>query len=644
MLIIQIFSQLLGYSLACLGAGVLILNIIAKRSNSIQSASPGTLLASAFILGQGILASLWLLLALKGWFSPSLVLGISLICILVGIFLGRGLFVAFGQQVSSLWRELRQEPWGWQVIVALTILLCLAWVTSIGRPFEGDSAAFYMALPKVIASSHRLVPLPGYDNYTNIGLQAELHYAVFMAFDDLDAARLFAWPTILAGAVMLLAIGKQIGLGQRGQWIALALIFSSSAIIYLSGDGKADLFAAAPGLAAYYWILRTHDCKKMALWLTGFFSGFAIAAKLSYIVVMAPGLVLLLFWTFREKLLDKNGRKEFLLVISVAGIQIFAALLISIAPQLIKNTLLYHNPIAPFGTDGIGWAKQIWFGPETTRRIVLTYPFALVFGDYWGQYGTLSPLVMAFLPLAIFLPKSRQTLLSPLVVVTLSAAVGLLLWIVTQPSVLAPRYILATLLLFVLLPARAVEYVSKNDRHSRWLNTGIIVCMIVTILAGLHFSEIIFLPRVTFAYLTEKINECDRDGAYCQVSTFINHQAQAGDRVYLATYYRYWLRPDLLQCANTISDSKIFQSKHTSAERWASFYEQGFRFLMVDRKTHSAFLEKFPLENPPAWLKPTILYQEGSLEIYQLDFKNPPTSPLKTCRLVHPPAWDVVDR
>src|SRR5687768_11058896 len=104
MLIIQIFSNLLGYSLACFGAGVLILNIIAKRSNSTQSVSPGTLLASAFILGQGILASIWLLLGLKGWFSPSLILGISLIFILVGIFLGRGLFVAFGQQVSSLWR------------------------------------------------------------------------------------------------------------------------------------------------------------------------------------------------------------------------------------------------------------------------------------------------------------------------------------------------------------------------------------------------------------------------------------------------------------------------------------------------------------------------------------------------------------
>jgi hypothetical protein len=65
---------------------------------------------------------------------------------------------------------------------------------------------------------------------------------------------------------------------------------------------------------------------------------------------------------------------------------------------------------------------------------------------------------------------------------------------------------------------------------------------------------------------------------------------------------------------------------------------------MVDRTTHAAFFEDFNLENPPAWLKATILYQEGSLAVYQFDFKNPPTSQLKTCRLVHPPAWDVVDR
>ena len=86
-------------------------------------------------------------------------------------------------------------------------------------------------------------------------------------------------------------------MGRRGQWIALTMLFTSSAIIWLSGDGKTDLFAVAFGFAAIYWGMQLrHGSWWMAFWLTGLFSGFAIVAKFSYLPVMAPAIFLLVLW------------------------------------------------------------------------------------------------------------------------------------------------------------------------------------------------------------------------------------------------------------------------------------------------------------------------------------------------------------
>jgi hypothetical protein len=164
------------------------------------------------------------------------------------------------------------------------------------------------------------------------------------------------------------------------------------------------------------------------------------------------------------------------------------------------------------------------------------------------------------------------------------------------------------------------------------------------IAVGLYSLNVVFFPKNTFAYLTGEMNECERDGEYCQAMSVINHQAKPGDRVYLATYYRYWLRPDLLQCVNGTRNYIEGISSFSHEKRWLSLYQQGFLYLMADRSTHGAVLDDLKLESPPAWLKLNLLYEGGQLTVYRLDFDNPPTSQLRTCRQIHPPAWDVVEK
>src|SRR5271157_2767150 len=161
----KITFLLLAYSTACLGGGTLALRMLTYRSDTDLKQSAGTMLATAFALGQGLLASLWLLLALVGWFSRPVIAGVVVILALSGVILAWNWLRSGTRQAALIWRELRSDSWGWQSLAGLTLLLCLAWITSIGRPLVVDASAFYMALPKVVAASQRLVPLPGYEGF-----------------------------------------------------------------------------------------------------------------------------------------------------------------------------------------------------------------------------------------------------------------------------------------------------------------------------------------------------------------------------------------------------------------------------------------------------------------------------------------------
>jgi len=619
------------------------MRLLLGKSKSVVRASPGTELASAFLLGQGVLANIWVFVALAGWFAPPFVLGAVILCIISGVTSARPCLVGFVHQMRSHWLELRTYSWGWKLLVFLTILICMSWMTSLGRPLMGDATAFYMALPKVVAASHRLVPLPGYEAFSQVGLQGEMHYAALMALGSADAAQLFAWPTILAGAVMLLAIGSQAGLGRRGQWIALACLFTSSAVIFLSGDGKVGLFAAALGLAAYYWAKRSAESQRFfVVGLAGLFTGFALVAKFSYVPVLLPGIFLLIMWGLCIDLKDKGDLASWLRSSGATFIQLGFWMLLAILPHLIKNYVLFNNPIAPFNLSGMGWADQTWFGPETTRRIVLTYPLALTFGKYWAQYGNLSPLVLAFLPLSILLPRHRSLRASSLAAITLAASAGLICWVILRPSLLSPRYILATLLLFIPLAARAAEHISRSNPKQHWFGAGILAAIIVTVcMVGLYCVQIAFFPKNTARYLVGRMSECERDGVYCLAMEALNKQAEPGTRVFLAAWNRYWLRPDLLQCLFGEKDYPMVFGK-TSEEKWLGIYKRGFRYLLADRIAHSKMIESLDMAQPPPWLQIVPIFEVAHLSVYQLDFDNPPGEPLVECLQVSPPAWDVV--
>ena len=170
MLALSILISLITYSTACLGLGELIFHALTYKINQINHLSAGTKLATSFILGQGFLANLWLLIALPGWFAPEVIVGIVLVLSVCGVIQTKRQIANISRQLHSIGYDWWTEPWGWRLLGILTLLICLFCLTSLGRPMSIDGAKVYMAFPKVVADTHRLMPLPGiYQQFSTAG-------------------------------------------------------------------------------------------------------------------------------------------------------------------------------------------------------------------------------------------------------------------------------------------------------------------------------------------------------------------------------------------------------------------------------------------------------------------------------------------
>lgn len=307
--------------------------------------------------------------------------------------------------------------------------------------------------------------------------------------------------------------------------------------------------------------------------------------------------------------------------------------------NMIGTANVLRAALAPFvgGPQDKGWLQQVWFNQETTRRIVLTYPLAFVFGRYPTQGGGLSFLALACLPLALlFLTRPRPFSRSTLAQVTVVALVGLLLWVFLHPSVIAPRYLLATLLLFYLIAAKGAEYAWEADTPLRLIRFGIAGTLFVALLAAAYP-----LWTVGWAALMGRFSqdECALASKFCAPLTSLNRIACPGDRVYMTNYSGYWLRPDLLQCRDNREDERAVRSSPVPLE---ALCHRGFRFVVVDRTSHGEMLSRLESSPLPSWLSAEKVFESSDLSTWRLVAKSPRGCPALTCRQLNPPAWNVV--
>lgn len=601
----------LAHSLACLGAGRAIQWALGLRPASHAAANAHGAwigLATQFLAGVMAFNAVLTVLGLLGWLRPvpvGVVQAMGWLALVALRPAGASLREAFHITLE----EVRGLAWPLQMLGAVLVVFfsCLG-IAALLTPPTGDAEAFYMAYANILASSGVLEPMHGtYRVFSSIGLPAELHFAVLIWLQGTPAAKLFVWPMAMASGVFLAGIVGRCGGGTIARLVSWVILVSSSSFTLYMYDGKVDLFGAAFALAALYWLLQASpkDDRRGPLAWAGLMAGSATVAKFSYVVTLSVAMLVLLAWQHHRNS-SVNGKFD---VRGLCGASLVLGAWAAIAwlPQCLKNGVFYGAPLAPFlgmGETG-SWLNQVWHSPEITRHILLTYPYALVFGQYPMQGGGVSQLLLVLPALAWLLLRRKED--GSLTAVTVAALLSTIAWMLIRPSVLAPRYILATLLLFAPLAALAAE-AALGDRRW-WLRIGTTVLLALALKTSL--AQVESGPVALMQWVSGRGDRCLYASNSCKPLSALATDGKPGERVMLGGYYGYWMRADQLQCRDVPTEQDRVKN---ATDIMGALQAGGFRYAIVERSSHG-WLEKRLLEvTPPVRL----LDSHGNVVVYEL--------------------------
>ncbi|WP_417412031.1 hypothetical protein [Hoeflea sp.] len=573
------------YCLACLGYGWLVVPPVAPGARGLtgkgSAAFEYVALGSAFLLGTAIFAAILIVLGITGQLLPSVLatsLAPGLIVFAVVALRCRGGWSTFLGSVGAL----RRQPWWIGTMAVLLILLALGFAFAAWfAPPKGDAAAFYLVYPKIIAAAGALIPMPGtYEGFSQIGLSAEYHFAALMVLADVSAAKLFIFPVALANAAMLCGlVGASRG-GPTAMVLACAMLLTSSTVHIYMFDGKVDLLATGFGLAAVYWLVVGGDDERgyLSFALSGLFAGLAIVAKFSFIPSLGASLLVLLIWRSARRS-QGQGFTAFLRILAVSGIIMGLTTLIGWLPQLLKNAVLFQAPLAPFigGNEEGEYLNQVWFSVETTWRIVLTYPLALIYGRYPMQGGGLSFLFLCFLPLLLLARGKLGSHTGVSGVLAMAGIAGVIAWVVLRPSVIAPRYILASLLLLVPYFVVRIEQLLRDRDRPAFLEFGIAISVLAAI--GASSWQLLPLASGVAAAYKGADRTCIGASVECVPLRQLSEGAAPEDRILVATYYAFWLDASHLQCRD---QGRELSTAVAAPDLEVWLQQRGFRYAVVD--------------------------------------------------------------
>ena len=201
--------------------------------------------------------------------------------------------------------------------------------------------------------------------------------------------------------------------------------------------------------------------------------------------------------------------------------------------------------------------------PATTFRLLATYPLALTYGRYWAQFGTLSPLVIGLLPFLIYMPRQERCA-SKLAALSVGRNWPRSHGCAVSGGLHAALFLANLLMLGI--PAAAAGDVQPAGRMALHLvAVGVARCASDCAGPGGRTVTPRFRcsprPDGSCATLTNDLLGSGGLAPYERAEHALNALAAPGDRIFLFSYYRYWLRPDLLLRVDPTADPRPFSSR-----------------------------------------------------------------------------------
>jgi hypothetical protein len=138
-----------------------------------------------------------------------------------------------------------------------------------------------------------------------------------------------------------------------------------------------------------------------------------------------------------------------------------------------------------------------------------------------------------------------------------------------------------------------------------------------------------------------QVDECTQTSSYCPALGGLSRTLRSSERFYLAGFAGFWLPTDILQCQQRRLDGLAILTESDSQKRCAALYDRGFRYVVIDRSTHSS-MYYFEVEKTLAWLTVAMLKEEGPLVMLRMISNDPSRVSRVDCRQVADTAWDVL--
>ncbi len=567
---------------------------------------------ASFYTGIGIWYIVATALGLSGNFKKEYVGSIVLIVLVLTFSKTKFFLKSFGGEAIADLKKSVPDTKYWKFIFCSIILFVLLCGMSFIAPIEGDGAAFYMAISKMLASSGYLEKFPGYEGFSAVGLLSELQLASLLLFATDYAAKGFAWVVFLPTILVFVEFSRKLKLSTEGTLVVLLSVFTSTGIFFILYGGKVDLFSSALGLSGLYFLFFSRH-----YFMTGFLLGLACIAKLSLLIPFFPIVVIgiLNHWWFGQN--GKKSFKELCWLFFAVGL----AFILVFVPHLIKNQVFFSNPFAPFYGTNLKWETE-WFAPETTRRIVLTYPLVWFYGDYWAQAGRMAILMFMFAPFAA-LKFRTSSVKAEVGLLAFAFFAGLGLWAVLRPSFIAPRYIMPVLLLLAPLAGYGFDRLRESFPTGFLMKSVKVILVLWVIHSLINVDRSGLTPRRLKPLLLGN-EPCLLDRQHCQAAEVINQVAPVGARVLQLNYFTYWLRADLLQ---TLMHAEEVNLKDMNSEQtWTALYKRDFKYILYDTATHQYLESLYYLKNLPSWVQLKNLYTLDNVSVYEIQYNGAPVS------------------
>lgn len=590
------------------------------------------LLSTSFILGHAIFSFVFIVLGANHIFQTKYLWALLLTGTLIGIPSLKALYSKIPSMreasIAVTWHQAKHKT-----IFILTACIIFFGLFYSSTRLSYDAVAFYFSDEKLTSLTNQIQYFQN-DSFIASSFQTGISYAVLITISGDQAARLYSWINGLIIILLSFAIGKKLGLSIYARLITITLLLTSTAFVDLTGDGKIDLISTAPALAAVYWaIVNSRGHNKTVALLTGTLAGVSIVSRPfnAFLVCLFIGVYYTISF-FASK--DKNERPAILKLAPWLGMGILTVMV----SHLVINQLVLGNPLSFLQNlqiaNSTNW--QWTFDKDKLWIIRLLYPFALTIVNIPQSNGNISPLFVVFLPVIFsrnIRSKFKET--PELTRTTLAAVITLILWNTILFTVFEIRYVLFLWVIFYATLAVTIEWIiSEADIFiGKFAEFAIVIVLLFA------NARMIYIAIDTYSPVDKSNTPHCINHDLCAILDPINKNANAGERVFTLSAFRYYLRPDLLACSSRHDEYQLLQSmaNNNPSQFWTEVYRLGFKYVTFEprySKVHLGFHLIPGNENVPDWMELIPLYnQPPGYSSYEIRTKKtPPLSVEITCK------------